>query len=192
MKKELLKQEFCTEKWDKMSPTSSGKHCSECKADLTDLSHVPIGELVEDHLGSNRCVRLTNTQIDFLSFYNRLGKTAVISSIVVSSVFLNNSYAQTMEKAQSEKDSCLITGRAFYNDSRKEPSRYATILITVGKVTYETKTDLDGNFALNLPKNTTVFYSNVKKLESKKIKNRETIRLGKIKISREQRRMGWL
>jgi hypothetical protein len=188
---ELLKNEFCKEDWDNMKPTCNGKFCEVCSANLLDLSELPISEIVENHLGSGKCVRLTESQINFLTFYQRFRKSVAVSSILIGSSFFNYSYSQSIENAILHKDSCLITGRAIF-DYNKSPSRNVSIYITAGNKTYETKTDNEGNFAINLPKNCTIQHSNLKKLEAKKIKDRNQIKLGKNKIHRNRRMMGWL
>lgn len=191
MTKELLKNEFCEEKWEELESTCSGKFCSVCSANLVDLSDLPIGELVQKQLDSGQCVRLTESQINFLSFYKQFRKSVAVSSLVLSSSFSNYSNAQTNEKAITHKDSCLVTGRAIFEDNKK-PSPYITIYITADKITYETKTDSEGYFAINLPKNCTIHHSNLKKLDSKKIKNKSQIKLGKNKVHRTKRMTGWL
>lgn len=57
---------------------------------------------------------------------------------------------------------------------------------------YETTTDGEGNFAINLPKNCTIEHSNLKKLEAQKIKDKKQIKLGENKMKREIRRRGWI
>ncbi len=192
MKKKLLEQDYCPEKWNRMEKTCTGAYCSVCEVHLPDLTELWLGELVNEHLDSGKCVRLTDSQINFLSFYKKIRQTAAISSIVIGTSFFNYTYSQSVEEAAKNTDSCLVTGRVIFEDD-KSISRNTTIYITlVGGGVYETKTDSQGNFAINLPKNSKVWISNLKKLESRKIKNRDTIHLGKNKIRREKRRMGWL
>lgn len=169
-----------------------GGYCSVCEVNLPDLTGLSLGELVNEHLDSGKCVRLTDSQINFLSFYKKIRQTAAVSSIVIGTSFFNYTYSQSIEEAGKSKDSCLVTGRAVFDDD-KSISRNTTIYITlVGGGVYETQTDNQGNFAINLPKNSKVWNSNLKKLESREIKNRNTMHLGKNKIRREKRRMGWL
>lgn len=191
MKKRLLENESCGENWNDMDPTCSGRFCATCQTNLEDLTELSLGELVSNHLGSGKCVRLTETQIHFLSFYKSAQKAAVISSIVVGTSFFNSTYAQSIKNAATSKDSCLVTGKAVFDDDGS-PSRNVAIYVTAGGKTYETTTDNKGHFAINLPKNAPITYSNVKKLQSKNTKNRNKMRLGKNKIHRDKRRMGWL
>ena len=190
MKKELLKNDFCEEKWENLKTTCSGKYCSLCDANLLDLSDLPIGELVQKHLGSGKCVRLTESQINFLFFYKQFRKSVAVSSLVLGSTFFNFTHAQSIDKTNKHKDSCLVTGRAIFDDNKK-PSPNVSIYITADDITYETKTDNEGYFAINLPKNCTVYHSNLKKIEFKKIENKSQINLGKNKV-RRTRRMGWI
>ena len=90
---ELLKNEFCKEEWDNMNPTCNGKFCEVCSANLLDLTELPISEIVENHLGSGKCVRLTESQINFLTFYQRFRNSVAVSSILIGSSFFNYSYA---------------------------------------------------------------------------------------------------
>lgn len=191
MTKELLKNEYCLEDWASMEPSCTGKFCSVCNVNLLDLTELSLSEIVQKHIGSGKCVRLTDSQINFLSFYRSFRKSVAVSSIVIGSSFFNYSYSQSIENSILHQDSCLVTGRAIFDDD-KTPSRNVAIYITAGGRTYETMTDNQGNFAVNLPKNCTVQYSNLKKLESKKVKNKSQIKLGKNKIHRDNRRMGWL
>lgn len=191
MTKKLLEKEFCTEQWDTLQPRDAGHFCSVCNVHLVDLTETPMSEIVSHHFGQGKCVQLTDSQLAFLSFYKQFRKAAVISSIVISSSLYNGSYAQSTEKPHYHADSCLVTGRAIFEDDQS-PSKNVSIYVTAAGKTFETKTDQEGNFAINLPKNCTVLYSNVKKLESKKIKEQNQINLGKNKIHRDKRRMGWI
>ncbi len=190
MTKELLKHQFCPENWDNLKPNGDGKFCAVCTVNLVDLSDLSMSEIIQNHYGKGACVRLTDSQIDFLSFYRKFHKTVIISCIAGAS-FFNHSYSQSLENAALNEDSCLVTGRAVFDDDNR-PSGNVPIYVTAGGKTFETQTDSEGNFAINLPKNCTVLYSNLKKLESKKIKNRSQLKLGKNKIRRDKRRMGWL
>lgn len=99
MIKRLLKDEFCSEDWDKMKTTSKGKFCDVCSANLLDLSELPIREIVENHLGRGTCAQMTESQINFLKFYQGVRKSVAISSLVISSTFFSYSYAQSIEKS---------------------------------------------------------------------------------------------
>ena len=167
MTKELLKNDYCLEDWVSMEQSCAGKFCSVCNKNLLDLSEIPVSEIVQEYLGSGKCVRLTDSQINFLSFYKSFRKSVAISSIVIGSSFFNCSYSQSIENAMLHPDSCLVTGRAIFDDD-KSPSRNVAIYITAGERTYETMTDGQGNFAVNLPKNCTVSYSNLKNSNRKK------------------------
>lgn len=191
MTKELLKNEFCQEKWDSMQSTCEGKFCSVCKTNLIDLTELPVSEIVQNHLDSGKCVQLTDSQINFLTFYKKFRNSVAVTSILIGSSFFNYSYSQSIENNRMYKDSCLIKGRAIHKDDNS-PSKNYSIFIIVDNKTYETKTDENGFFAINLPKNCIVQYSNLKKLESKKIGNKNQIKLGKNKVYHKRKMMGWL
>ena len=128
MTKELLKNDYCLEDWNNLEPSCTGKFCSVCKTNLLDLTGLSVGEIVQEHLGSGKCVRLTDSQINFLSFYKAFRNSVAVSSIVIGSSFFNYSYSQSIENSILHQDSCLVTGKAVFDDD-KTPSRLSLIHI---------------------------------------------------------------
>lgn len=189
MKKEILHNNPCPEKWHEMRNANNGRFCEKCSAFLADLSNKTIEEIANNHYGKNKCVSITNDQAEFLITIRRLKQISVATSLFLGTVFCNQTFAQ----GQPEKnDSCLVKGVVI--DTKKEvvSNRSVFMYIKDNDAIFETKTDDLGRFQINLPKECEIRYSNIKNLVSKKTKNKKVLDVGKVKLPPQRRIPGFL
>lgn len=179
MNKEILNNESCTESWNEMTKVKNGRFCSNCKIELSDLSELTIEKIAKNHYGKGKCVALTNDQIDLIINYKRIKTIALASSLFIGTTFFNLSYGQTVQK---KADSCLVKGKAIGIENEKLINRPIYIYLKDSDSIYETKTDENGEFCINLPKNSEIVYSNIQQLISKKTRNRSSINIRKAKL----------
>ncbi|WP_397362113.1 hypothetical protein [Olleya sp. R77988] len=188
MNRDILNQGSCTEDWEKMKLSLKSRFCSTCKIDLADLTEKTIENIAMNHYGKQKCVALTNDQIDFFINYKKIKTIALASSLFIGTTFFILSYGQTVLK---HSDSCLVKGTAFNNDKKVQANRPIYIYIKESDTLYETKTNENGEFVINLPKNCEIKYSNIKKLISKKTRTKTTINLRKVKLKAFRRNPGY-
>jgi len=188
MKKEILNNEFCPEKWNEMAKVKNGRFCSKCEINLTDLSNLTIKEIAKKHYGRGKCVALNNDQIDFIVNYRRIKTIAFASSLFIGTTFFNVSYGQSTTK---NLDSCLIKGKVIVTEGEKITDRAIYIYLKNSDSIYETRTNQKGEFSINLPKNSEIEHSNVSKLISKKTKNKKQIIIRNVKLKPVRRNPGF-
>ena len=185
MNKEILNNNSCTKDWEKMSIIENGRFCSGCNKNLLDLTDEKLEVIATKHYGRNKCIALTNEQIEFFVYYKKIKRLALVSSLFFGTVFLNLTYGQSNEK---HKDSCLIKGKLINKNKEIITNRSIYIYIKDSDIVYETKTNQNGEFKINLPKNCEIDYSNIDKLISKKTRNKKSINLRKVKLKQPIRR----
>lgn len=188
MKKEILNNEFCPENWNEMTKVKNGRFCSKCEINLTDLSEFTIEEIAKKHYGQGKCVALTNDQIDFIVNYKRIKTIAIASSLFIGTSFFNVSYGQSKIK---NIDSCLVKGKIIGPEDEKLTDRAIYIYLKNTDSIYETRTNENGEFSINLPKNSEIEHSNVPKLISKKTKNKKRIIVRDAKLKPIRRSPGF-
>jgi len=188
MKKELLNNNPCLEKWDEMRNANNGRFCEKCSTSLADLSDKTIEEIANNHYGKNKCVSMTDDQVEFLITIRCLKQISVATSLFLGTVFFNQTYAQVQEK----HDSCLVKGVLIDNKKEVVSNRPVLIYIKDNDAVFETKTDNLGRFQINLPKECEIRYSNVKNLVSKKTKNKKVLDVGKVKLPTQRIVPGFL
>jgi len=179
MKKEILNNKFCPENWNEMSKVKNGKFCSKCEINLTDLSKLTIEEIAKKHYGKGKCVALTNDQIDFIINYKKIKTIAIASSLFIGTTFLNLSYGQSKIK---NVDFCVVKGKLIGTEEEKLTDRPIYIYLKNTDSIYETRTNENGEFSINLPKNSEIEHSNVPKLISKQTKNKKRIIVRNVKL----------
>lgn len=162
-----------------MNVVKSGRLCLSCNTILPDLTENSIEDIAKNHYGKNKCVTLTSDQIELLINYKKIKTYALASSLFIGTTFISFAYSQTVEK---HADSCLITGTLNRKEKGFLENRRIYFLIKDSDTIYETRTNSQGKFNINLPKNCEISFSNVKKLISKKTRNREYINLRRAKL----------
>lgn len=181
MNKEILNNNSCNQDWEEMRISKKGRFCLECNKNLSDLTEKTIENIVNNHYDKKKCVALTNDQIDFLINYKKIKTIALASSLFIGTTFFNLSYSQT---ALKHPDSCLVKGKVLNDNKEIVVNRSIYIYIKDSDAIYETKTNENGEFVINLPKNCEIEFSNIKKLNSKKTRNKTSINLRNIKLKR--------
>ena len=196
MKRNLLENNSCPENWERMKETPLGRHCEKCNHDLEDLTETPINEIIKNHVGANKCVRLSNHQIDVLNFIKSKGKRAVTASLLVGVSIFTPVFSQTSDIPKNRKDFCVLKGKLVYQTRRidllKTPNAGSRVFIVINGKTYETKTDDKGHFSFLVPKNCSIGHSNILKLEHKCIRNQRTINVRKVELPFIRESVGFL
>jgi hypothetical protein len=196
MKRKLLENNSCPEVWEIMNETPIGRHCEKCSRDLEDLSETSIQEIIQIHVGANKCVRLSTSQIDVLNYIKNKGKRSLAASLLIGASLLNPAYSQTTDANIARKDFCTLKGQLVFKGRRidliKERRAGTRVYIVINGQTYETKSNEEGYFSFRVPKNSAIEYSNIKKLEHKKIRSQNTINVRKVKGPVIRERVGFL
>ncbi len=179
MKKELLSNNPCPENWNAMLIANNGRVCDKCNTFLADLTEKTIEDIAKNHYGKQKCVSLTNEQIDFFINVKRIKQISVAASLFLGTAFFNPTFAQ----GQPTSDSCLVNGIVIDFQKAVIPYRSVLIYIKESDAVFETKTNEQGKFQINLPKDCEIRYSNVTGLVSKKTKKKKTLNVGKVKLA---------
>ena len=186
-KKHILRTP-CREPWESMQPDSCGKFCTQCQTKVYDLTKKSLLEIEKDYLGSGKCVRLTDEQVDYIKFKQPIKKIAFAASLFFGSIVINVAQGQTapIQVIESKQDSCLVKGKVIVN--RKSLYNNEKVYYTIGEKTYETITNNKGVFKIYLPKNSSIDHTNVGGVYE--IKDQNVIKLGKVHVTR--RVMGFI
>ncbi|WP_290699465.1 hypothetical protein [Lacinutrix sp.] len=174
LKKVLLDDNACSENLHNMKFARNNRLCMKCDTVLPDLTETSLQDIANNHYGKNKCVILRSDQVEFLIYYKKIKTFALASSLFIGTTFINLAFAQTVEK---QIDSCLITGTAIGKEKNILADRQIYFLIKDSDSIYETRTNNKGEFVINLPKNCEIDFSNVKKMISKKTRNRKSMTL---------------
>ncbi|SFU45409.1 hypothetical protein SAMN05216480_10429 [Pustulibacterium marinum] len=188
MKKELLQNNPCLEDCDQMKGTSDEKLCEKCMTTLPNLSNKSIESIVKNYFGKKKCVILSNHQLELFLKMKQLKKITIASSLFIGTTFMFSAYGQTHVQ---HADSCLIKGIAIDEDREILKERAIYVYLKDDDTIYETRTNENGEFQLNLPLNCEIDYSNIKQLKNKKIRNRKQIHLRKAKTITVSRAPGF-
>lgn len=120
----------CTEKWDNMSPTERGRHCSVCQTEVVDFTDWKTDDIIRYIQNTNKkiCGRIHRTpNHDTRSFRNN--KSIVDINYII------------------QVDTITIKG--VVTDQQNNP--LVDVPISMEKQ-YLASTDANGNFTLKLPK----------------------------------------
>ncbi|WP_295794118.1 carboxypeptidase-like regulatory domain-containing protein [Mucilaginibacter sp.] len=170
----------CTQDWNRMTATDSGRHCQSCCKIVVDFTRMSNDEII-GYLSANHhvCARIGAQQIDSVNMQlvsrqpqNKGGwaKWVVAASLFMSTAYSranaqsitpsieqingNNPHAESFPLGKiAMPDSAkyqVITGTV--TDLNHEPLPGATIKVNGGNV--GTQTDTDGNFRLRVPLST--------------------------------------
>lgn len=181
-KRNLIENNLCPVSYEKMPVAGTNRFCKQCVHHLPDLSALSIAELAQDHYGKNKCVALASDQLAFILSIKNLKKITIAASLFIGTTFCSLSYGQNIEEHLQHPDSCLVSGVLVKGNKQAWVNKRIYVYVKDSDVVYETRTNSKGEFALNLPKNAQISSSNIAKLESKKTRNRNTIKLGSIKF----------
>ncbi len=170
----------CEESWDNMTFSKNGRFCNVCEREVFDLTNFDINVIQKKFLGTNKCVRIEESQLDILKYLFPIKKIAIATSIVAGGILNTNSYSQSDVNTVISDSSkyCYITGYLFYKNKKE---KFKNVYFVVNDTLYQTKTDKKGFFKLLVPKNSEVFFSNT---GERFFTKEEEINLGKIKRKR--------
>lgn len=202
----------CKVPWEEIQDVGMDKFCASCSKKVLDLSSKSDSEIMKtilEHKGEKFCGRVfkhqlrndiivNNTIANRQISNNHLPKFAL--ALMMLSGFANNFTAQTIpqqkiektsnnnsskekEKEKTNDDFITIKGKIIDKNSNKTISDAFVKLITIAKI-FETKTDANGNFALEIPKTQLRNKNLLNIITTNKFPNSELITFNKEELSK--------
>ena len=177
--------EACHENWNTMTPTQKGRHCASCEKeviDFTSKSNEELFKLIDN--GENMCGRFRSHQLDTPLQLKRKEKNSIakLAASVAIPLTLLLSNEVTAQDDTPKTETVVQTSKAFtslgigvQHRELKTSDKY-TITGTVSDDTglplpgvnveikgtrTGTQTDFDGNYAIEVSNQDTLFYSYV-------------------------------
>lgn len=167
----------CTEDWDKMTPTETGKFCAACEKNVTDFTGMTDNEVLEflaNHTGK-MCGQLRGSQLNRMIVQTKLqGRNYRLNAFFATLLFTGGAgslaaqdtippaphYHPTVVinekhptgpvciKVPGKKEQTILKA-SVYNTVMEEKVAYATVTIQGTNISAET--DDKGNFELIIP-----------------------------------------
>lgn len=167
----------CTEDWEKMTPTGSGKFCGSCQKNVTDFSAMTDNEILaflENHTGS-MCGQLRGSQLNRAIVQTRLSGNnyrlnTLLAALMVAGGAGSAMAQDTIPSPPEYHPTVVIDGKhptgpvcikvpgkkeklvlkATLRDTLSDANVEGAI-ITIRGTNIGTETDEKGNFVLNIP-----------------------------------------
>lgn len=163
----------CTQIWDEMMATSTGKYCSQCEKEIIDFTKMSTVEMENWFLSSkgNICGRINKTQLEFfnqplqpknktggllykllmascLTFIANLKTSASI--VIQDTIKVDTKIKQSQEHVSLVKPDSLVKISGIIKD-RNDKLPVQAVAVSIKNSNITTFTDNEGSFTIEVP-----------------------------------------